>query len=127
MVVVMLRATFARVPNELIESGRLDGASETRVFTDIVLPETAKAIAVVAAFAAIGFWNELGLATVLLLRPESQTMPVGISQFGGQYGADVGAQYAGITLSLLPIMLAVGILGVFRVSHPIPDSRRSRK
>lgn len=117
MAMVVLRSTFARIPNELLESARLDGASEVRVFRDIALPETAKAIAVVAVFTAIGFWNELGLATVLLLRPQSQTMPVGISQFGGQFGADVGAQYAGITLSLLPVVLAVGLLGGVRAAR----------
>jgi raffinose/stachyose/melibiose transport system permease protein len=122
MAFVVLRSVFAAVPTEQIEAGRVDGASEIGIIARILIPQTARAIAVVAVFEAIGFWNELGLATVLLLRSGSQTIPVGISQFGGQYGSDLSAQYAAIAMSLFPLLLL--LLAVLATRRAIDSSQR---
>lgn len=56
---VLIMMTFFRtnVPNEIIESARIDGASEWRTFLQIVLPLALPGLATVALFAAIGLWN----------------------------------------------------------------------
>lgn len=56
---VLIMTTFFRtnVPNEIIESARIDGASEWRTFVQIVLPLALPGLATVALFAAIGLWN----------------------------------------------------------------------
>ena len=51
-------------------------------------------------------WNELGLAAALLLDSGAQTLPVGLAnQFRGQFGTDLGAQYAGLVLAVVPILV----------------------
>lgn len=105
LVVILLRSFFAGHPPEISEAARTDGASEWRLFRSIVLPMSGRPIVLVCALTGVALWNELGLATVLLLNSNSQTLPVGVSLFGGQYSTDLGAQYAALTLALLPILL----------------------
>jgi len=46
------------VPDSIIESARIDGASEMRIFTSIVLPLAVPGIATISLFAALGYWND---------------------------------------------------------------------
>jgi putative aldouronate transport system permease protein len=56
-VIVMRTFYKANVPNEILESARIDGASEWRTFLQIVLPLSTPGLATVALFSAIGIWN----------------------------------------------------------------------
>jgi len=56
-VIVMRTFYKANVPNELIESARMDGANEWRTFFQIVVPLSVPGLATVALFSAIGIWN----------------------------------------------------------------------
>lgn len=57
--IIIMRTFFKRsVPNSIIESARIDGASELRVFIQIVLPLAVPGIATIGLFAAIGYWND---------------------------------------------------------------------
>jgi multiple sugar transport system permease protein/putative aldouronate transport system permease protein len=55
--VIVLRAFFMGIPGELIESARIDGASEFRALRQIVLPLSRAVLAVVGLFYAVGYWN----------------------------------------------------------------------
>src|SRR5699024_7468824 len=54
---VLPQAVFMGLPQELLESARIDGASELRVFLQMVLPLSKAVIAVIALFYAEGYWN----------------------------------------------------------------------
>lgn len=54
---VVIRNFFMELPSELFESARIDGASEWRIFSSIVLPLSKAPIAVIALFYAVGYWN----------------------------------------------------------------------
>lgn len=54
---IVMRNFFMGLPQELLESARIDGASEFRIFLGIVLPLSKAVIAVIALFYAVGFWN----------------------------------------------------------------------
>lgn len=54
---IVMRNFFMGLPSELLESARIDGASEFRIFTGIVLPLSKAVIAVIALFYAVGYWN----------------------------------------------------------------------
>ena len=54
---VVMRAFFMNLPNELTESARIDGASEWQVFTRIVLPLSKAVLAVIGLFYAVNYWN----------------------------------------------------------------------
>lgn len=57
--IIVMRTFFKRsVPDAIIESARIDGASEVRIFTQIVLPLAVPGIATISLFAALGYWND---------------------------------------------------------------------
>lgn len=57
--IIIMRTFFKKsVPNSIIESARMDGASELRVFLQIVLPLSIPGLATIGLFAAIGYWND---------------------------------------------------------------------
>ena len=57
--IIVMRTFFKRsVPDAIIESAKIDGASELRVFLQIVLPLAVPGIATISLFAALGYWND---------------------------------------------------------------------
>lgn len=106
---VMMRAYFSSFPLDLLEAASLDGASERLSFFKIVLPTSWGPIASITLVQTIFLWNDLGLATVLLLDQDSRTLPVGITQFRGQFGADLGALFAALILTILPVLVLYGV------------------
>jgi ABC-type glycerol-3-phosphate transport system permease component len=102
---VMMRAYFSSFPLDLIEAAKIDGSGELSLFRRIVLPLSWGGVIAVSLVQVIFLWNELGLGQVLLLSPESRTLPVGLTQFRGQYGADYGALFASLVLTIAPIIV----------------------
>ena len=75
--VVFMRLYLESVySKELIESARLDGAGEFRIFNQIILPILKPAIATQAIFAMASSWNDAFLPVVLLLKQTKMTLPV---------------------------------------------------
>lgn len=57
--IIVMRTFFKRqVSESIIESARIDGASEMRIFTQIVIPLAVPGIATISLFAALGYWND---------------------------------------------------------------------
>ncbi|MTD17189.1 ABC transporter permease subunit [Nakamurella sp. YIM 132087] len=63
---VVLRGFFQRIPNELIEAAKIEGAGEVRILTRIVLPLSKAAVAVVGLFYAVQYWNSFFGAVLYL-------------------------------------------------------------
>jgi raffinose/stachyose/melibiose transport system permease protein len=114
--VLILTGFFRRIPQELIEAARIDGASELRIFTRIVLPLSLPILVTVAVLDAVATWNELVMALVLLSSPGHRTVPLSLLNFQGQFTTDFPALCAGILIALLPILVAYGFLQRWIVS-----------
>ena len=87
------------LPMEIVQSARVDGASEFRTFNQIVLPIMKPAMATQAIFAFVASWNNLFIPQILLTKKEVYTMPIDI------YKVEYGAIYLGILLTVLPIFV----------------------
>ncbi|CAH1192515.1 L-arabinose transport system permease protein AraQ [Paenibacillus allorhizoplanae] len=93
------------VPNEIIESGRIDGYGEMQIFHRIILPLMGPALATLAIFAFIGKWNDFLVPMIILFDSDMQTLPVMIASVKSQFSSDFGAQYVGIVISVVPILV----------------------
>lgn len=93
------------IPSELIESGRIDGYGEFQIFNRIILPLLGPAMATYAIFAFIGKWNDFLTPMIVLFDNNKQTLPVMIASLRSQFTADFGAQYVGIVISVVPILV----------------------
>lgn len=106
LAVLLLRGYIERVPTELIDAARVDGASPWRAFRYVVLPLLTPAIATSSLFILLFAWNDLLLPLILLPDPQGSTLVVGLSQSIGRFGqVNLGTLGAATLLALLPILV----------------------
>ena len=100
-----IKGYFDTIPIELEEAGRVDGASYFVIFTRIILPLAAPALAASALFMFIGGWNEFVLAKLILNPdPGSLTVPVGLFQLQQDQYTPWGYFAAASVLVSVPLM-----------------------
>ncbi len=93
------------LPVELEEAARLDGANDGRIFISVMLPLVRPALAVVTIFQFAPTWNDFFYPLILLRDTDKYTIPVGLTQFFGEYSTDRGTLFAGLVIALLPLAL----------------------
>ena len=103
----MLKGYFDTIPKELEESAIMDGASRFTVFTRIILPLAAPAIAVTALFSFMTAWNEFVLAFTFNNDPKMFTLPVTIQRY-----ADPKSTYWG-SFAAASIIVSVPVMALF--------------
>jgi len=108
--VFLLRQYMLTIPDDLIEAGRVDAASEFRIFWRIVLPLSAPALAVLAIFSVIWRWNDFLWPLIVLSSPENYTLQIGLNSFQGQYTVEWHYILAMTVVALLPVTLAFVVL-----------------
>jgi alpha-glucoside transport system permease protein len=86
LTIYILRNFISGIPYDLLESARIDGASEFRIFLSIILPLTTPAIAAMAIFQFMWVWNDLLIALVFS-GPNTAPMPVIVRSLVGEYGS----------------------------------------
>jgi len=107
---VLVLSNFIRdVPRELFESMHMDGASEWRILWRLAFPLTRPALVTVTIYNALGIWNGFLLPLVLTQSPDKRTIPLALVNFQGQFGVDVPAITASVTLTTIPIVLLYAI------------------
>jgi multiple sugar transport system permease protein len=103
--VFLLRQFFLTIPRELEESAFMDGAGRLRILWQIILPLSRPALATLAVFTFVREWNQFLWPLIVTTSPEMRTLPVGLSQFTGQYGTEWHLLMAASTATLLPTLL----------------------
>ncbi|MDB4865706.1 MAG: carbohydrate transporter permease [Cohnella sp.] len=98
------------VPTEIIESGRIDGYGELQLFHRLILPLLVPVMATYAIFAFIGKWNDFLTPMIVLFDNNKQTLPVMIASVKSQFTSDFGAQYVGIVISVVPIVVFFSLM-----------------
>lgn len=104
LTIYILRNFMSGIPYELMESGRIDGAGDVRIFTSIILPLTTPAIAAVAIFQFMWVWNDL-LVALVFSGPTTAPMTVIllslVSQFGNGWFLMTSAAFISMALPLV--------------------------
>ncbi len=103
--VFLMRQFFYNVPNDFIESARIDGASEYRIFASISLPMAKTALLALVIFHAQWVWNMLLWPLILISTPEMRTLPQGIALFKGGYNTPYPEQLAVSVIACLPLLV----------------------
>jgi raffinose/stachyose/melibiose transport system permease protein len=104
---IFLYAGFMRtIPAEYEEAAALDGAHAFQTFWRVVFPLVRPITGTVIILTAVGTWNDFLIPLLYLSGTDQQTMTVAIYGFVGQYGAQWNLIFAGIIISVLPILIA---------------------
>jgi alpha-1,4-digalacturonate transport system permease protein len=108
--VFLLRQYMLTIPDELIDSARIDGATEWRIYWQIILPLAAPALAVLAIFSVMWRWNDFLWPLIVLSRKELFTLQVGLNSFQGEFNTQWDLVLAMTVLTLLPITIVFAFL-----------------
>lgn len=103
--IFLLRQAFQTIPNELIDAGRIDGASELRIWWQILLPTIRPSLATAAIFTAAANWNSLLWPSIMLRNRDLYTMPVGLNALRGMFSSDFRSIAAGAIMTIIPILI----------------------
>jgi ABC-type glycerol-3-phosphate transport system permease component len=103
--VFFMRQYLTRIPDELLEAARMDGASEFYIWGRIVLPLSTPACGVLACIFFVEDWNILLWPLIVLQGETQQTLQVYLQGLIGVYNVDFGALFAGAVLAILPIFI----------------------
>lgn len=107
---VLVLSNFIRdVPKELFESMRMDGATEWGTLWRLAFPLTRPALVTVTIYSALQIWNGFILPLILTQSPNQRTMPLALWSFQSEFGVNVPAVAASVTLTTIPIVLAYAI------------------
>lgn len=98
------------IPDELLDAARIDGASEWRIFFQLVVPLSKSAISALGILAFIQAWSAFIWPLILATEREMYTMEVGLSIFQRRFTIEYGSITAGSTISILPILIIFLIL-----------------
>lgn len=109
--VFVLSSFFTSMPKEMEEAAYVDGASPTRTFFRVVLPQAMPAVTSVAVLNTLTIWNEFFFALVLLTDEAQQTVPVGILglQVNAQYAANWVQLFAGLVITMIPVLVLFAV------------------
>ncbi len=102
---VLLMTQFMRgLPDSLLESAYIDGASVFRTFLSIMVPMSIPVIVTVCIISALGIWNEFLLVLVLASSEFTKSLPVGVYSFTSLMGTQLGWQMAALVIATAPVM-----------------------
>lgn len=117
MVFFMRQYLLGALSIDIVNSARIDGASEFYTFNRIVLPIMKPALATQAIFAFVGNWNNLFMPMILLTDKKNYTMPIMVSLLRGDiYKTEFGAIYLGLTLTVLPLFIVYFTLSKYIIA-----------
>jgi alpha-glucoside transport system permease protein len=106
LAVFLLRNFFVTLPRDLIEAARVDGASNMRIFTRVVLPLSVPALASYGIFQFLWVWNDLLMALVFISDSDLFPMTKRITEMQGTYGAEYHLLASGaFLLMIVPLIV----------------------
>lgn len=108
----LLRQHFLTLPGSILEAAEIDGAGHWRRLWQVVVPVSLPSIATVALVTVVSEWNEYIWPLIITDKPESMTLPVGLTllQNSESNGAGWGIMMAGAVLVILPILVVFAML-----------------
>ena len=103
---IFLVRQYARsIPDELLEAARIDGASELRIFFQIVLPMLKPVLVTLSIFTFMAAWNDFMWPLIVLTDQEHYTLPVALASLSREHIQDVEMMMAGAVITVLPVLL----------------------
>ena len=103
--VFLMKQFSESIPGEILEAARVDGSSEFRTFSTIVIPMVKPGIGALAIFTFINSWNDYFMQLVMLPSGNNSTISLGISTLQNDTTVNMGLLMAGAALAAVPIII----------------------
>jgi multiple sugar transport system permease protein len=103
--IFLVRQYALGIPDTILEAARIDGASELRIFVQVVLPLLKPIVVTLAVLTFLGSWNDFMWPLIVLTERDVQTLPVALAALSREHVQDVELMMAGAVLTVLPVLL----------------------
>lgn len=105
MAVLLASQFISGLPDSLIESAYIDGATPFKTFRSIIMPMTIPVIITICIMSGLGIWNEFMLVLVFASSEATKSLPVGVFSFSSRTGVQMGWQLAALVIATIPVMV----------------------
>jgi multiple sugar transport system permease protein len=103
--VFLARQFIVKIPDSLIENAKIEGLTEWRIFTAIILPLSRPLLATLGILTFLGSWNSFLGPLIILLDEKKYTLPLIVSMLQGRFPAKDNILMAGAMVSILPVLI----------------------
>ncbi len=103
--IFLVRQYALSIPDDLIDAARMDGASELRIFFQIVLPTIRPVLIALGIFTFLATWNDFMWPLIVLNDHHKFTLPVALAILSGEHVQDVELMMAGAVVTILPVLI----------------------
>lgn len=103
--IILLRQSYLGIPKELIEAARIDGAKETRIWWQIMMPGIMPSVSTIVIFDFISRWNEFLWPIIVLQDPKKYPLATALQYLNGSFNYKFGYIAAGTVISIVPIII----------------------
>ncbi len=103
--IFLMRQFLASIPDDILESARVDGASEFTILARIVFPIAAPGMATLAIFTFLGAWNDFLWPLIVTNTDQVRTLPVGLALLARRNTVNWGDAMAGTALAAGPMII----------------------
>ena len=101
----MARQFMSDIPEELLEAGRIDGATEFTIFSRIILPNVKPLISVLVIFTVMWRWNDLQWPLILISNEKYYTVQLGLSMLNGAQYVNWNDMMSASLISTIPVLV----------------------
>ena len=103
--IFMMRQFCETLPSELLDAGRIDGASEWQIYWRIVLPQLSAPLATLGILGFMGSWNAYLWPMIVLQKIEVRTLPIILTWFNSTHTGQGALVMAATVLIIMPILI----------------------
>lgn len=103
--IFLMRQAYLTVPKELEDAARLDGATDWQIWAHIMLPLARPALATLAIFSFVAYWNTFLWPLIILQDPNKFPLSVGLSWLAGTFSSKFRVVAAGGVIAILPVIV----------------------
>jgi len=108
--VFLMRQSMITIPKDYLEAARIDGAGEIRILLQIIVPQCWPALSVLAIFSFRDSWDQYLWPLTVVSSDALRTFPLGLVQFGEDYGNPPTEQMVIAVLATVPVFLLFAVL-----------------
>lgn len=110
LAIFIMTGFMQTIPRELEEAAVVDGCNIYQIFFMIIMPIIKSSLVTVGVVAFINIWNDLLLPQIFLTDSSKMTLPVGLTEFQGQYATDYVTMIAAVIITIIPSVIVYILL-----------------
>jgi multiple sugar transport system permease protein len=120
--IFLVRQYALSIPDTLLDAARIDGASELRIYWELVVPSIRPILVTLGLFTFMGAWNDFLWPLVVLADGDMYTLPVALANLLGEHVQDTEIMMAGAVVTVLPVVAIFVALQRFYIAGVMAGS-----